>query len=100
MVIPPTGDFPENSEQKPSTEPIQLKVVSQEGNETFYKIRPRAPLAKLMENYAARIGPNVRPTDIRFHFDGSRIRAEKSPADYGMEEGDSIDAFMEQIGGK
>jgi hypothetical protein len=36
---------------------------------------------------------------VRFVFDGNRLNPGSSPADEGMEDGDTIDAFLEQIGG-
>ena len=36
---------------------------------------------------------------VRFHFDGSRLRESQTPSELDMEDGDSIDAMMEQVGG-
>jgi hypothetical protein len=42
---------------------------------------------------------SVDPAQVRFVFDGNRINAQSTPDDEGMVEGDTIDAFLEQIGG-
>jgi small ubiquitin-related modifier len=36
---------------------------------------------------------------VRFLFDGTRINPTQTPKDLDMEDGDSIDAMMEQVGG-
>ena len=36
-------------------------------------------------------------TDVRFMFDGSRVNPEQTPQELGMEDEDSIDAFIEQV---
>jgi small ubiquitin-related modifier len=41
----------------------------------------------------------LQPGSVRFLFDGDRVDAEKTPVDYDMEDGDSIDVVMEQVGG-
>jgi len=41
----------------------------------------------------------LQPDAVRFLFDGSRINPNQTPKDLDMEDGDSIDAMMEQVGG-
>ena len=36
---------------------------------------------------------------MRFLFDGERIGETQTPKDLGLEDGDSIDVVMEQVGG-
>ena len=36
-------------------------------------------------------------SDVRFMFDGSRVNPEQTPQELGMEDEDSIDAFIEQV---
>lgn len=50
-----------------------------------------------MGAYANRQGVQLRA--IRFLFDGERIREDQTPQDIGLEDGDSIDVVMEQVGG-
>ena len=82
---------------KPESKHLEIKVTGQDGNEVNFKIKSTAPLKKLMETYCDRQGKSMNA--IRFMFDGQRIRPEQSPADLEMENGDSIDALLEQTGG-
>ena len=54
-------------------------------------------MKKLMNAYADRQGVQLR--SIRFLFDGERIREDQTPQDLELEDGDSIDVVMEQVGG-
>jgi small ubiquitin-related modifier len=36
---------------------------------------------------------------VRFVYDGNRLNPASTPSEMEMEEGDTIDAFLEQIGG-
>ena len=54
-------------------------------------------MQKLMTAYANRQGVQLRA--IRFLFDGERIKETDTPKDIGLEDGDSIDVVMEQVGG-
>eukprot|EP00914_Ancora_sagittata_P032302 GHVO01065419.1.p1 GENE.GHVO01065419.1~~GHVO01065419.1.p1 ORF type:complete len:120 (-),score=15.60 GHVO01065419.1:364-723(-) len=76
---------------------IQLRVRSPDGNEVFFKIKKKTQLRKLMSSYCSRLGQS--PDAIRFLFDGERIRGELTPADMGIEDGDVVDALVQQVGG-
>jgi len=80
-----------------SADHISLKVVSQDGNEVFFKIKRHTPLRKLMEAYCRR--QNLDMNSIRFLYDGNRIAADKSPKELEMEDNDIIDAVLQQTGG-
>lgn len=41
----------------------------------------------------------VDPNQVRFVFDGTRVNPNSTPAMMGMDDGDTIDAFLEQVGG-
>lgn len=85
----------EQQEQKPDA--MQIKVVAQDGTEIFFKCKPHTQMKKLMDAYASRQGVQLR--QVRFLFDGERIREEQTPQQLGLEDGDSIDVVMEQVGG-
>ena len=51
---------------------------------------------EIFNAYATRKG--VAGTDLRFLFDGSRVRGDQTPAGIGMEEGDQLDCMAEQQG--
>merc|ERR1712098_837084 len=79
------------------SEHINLKVKSQDGNEIFFKIKRTTQLKKLMDAYCSRQG--VSPQTVRFLFDGVRLAETSTPEQLDMEDGDEIDAMVEQTGG-
>jgi small ubiquitin-related modifier len=79
------------------SEHINLKVMGQDGNEVFFKIKKHTALKKLIEAYCQRAG--VSATSIRFLFDGRRVQPDQTPKELGMEDGDIIDAMLHQTGG-
>ncbi|KAJ0768643.1 putative Ubiquitin-like domain-containing protein [Helianthus annuus] len=76
---------------------INLKVKGQDGNEVFFRIKRSTQLKKLMNAYCDR--QSVELNAIAFLFDGRRLRAEQTPDELEMEEGDEIDAMLHQTGG-
>ncbi|KAL2322706.1 hypothetical protein Fmac_027085 [Flemingia macrophylla] len=89
-----------NEEDKKPTEQgahINLKVKGQDGNEVFFRIKRSTQLKKLMNAYCDR--QSVDFNSIAFLFDGRRLRAEQTPDELEMEDGDEIDAMLHQTGG-
>jgi len=84
----------EAKDEKPDT--INLKVVAQDGNEMFFKLRRSTRMQKLMAAYCERQG--VDRQTVRFLFDGERLRDTQTPEGLEMEDGDVIDVMMEQMG--
>eukprot|EP00339_Tiarina_fusa_P004581 CAMPEP_0117042784 /NCGR_PEP_ID=MMETSP0472-20121206/29773_1 /TAXON_ID=693140 ORGANISM="Tiarina fusus, Strain LIS" /NCGR_SAMPLE_ID=MMETSP0472 /ASSEMBLY_ACC=CAM_ASM_000603 /LENGTH=111 /DNA_ID=CAMNT_0004754117 /DNA_START=19 /DNA_END=354 /DNA_ORIENTATION=- len=86
-------------ETKPATatDHINLRVVAQDGNEVYFKIRKTTPMKKLMGAYCERQG--VAMDSIRFLFNGQRIQPEQDPSQLDMEDSDVIDAVLAQTGG-
>ncbi|XP_057765595.1 small ubiquitin-related modifier 1-like isoform X2 [Salvia miltiorrhiza] len=76
---------------------INLKVKGQDGNEVFFRIKRSTQLKKLMNAYCDR--QSVDLSSIAFLFDGRRLRAEQTPDELDMEDGDEIDAMLHQTGG-
>ena len=77
---------------------IQLKVKNAEGKEVVFKLKSNTPLRKLMDAYCQREG---LPADgVRFLYDGERLNRDQTPGELEMEDGDEIDALVEQTGGK
>ena len=58
---------------------INLKVVTQDGNEIFFKCKATTPLSKLMNAFCQRQG--VALASVRFLFDGTRINEHQTPSD-------------------
>ncbi|CAI0378741.1 unnamed protein product [Linum tenue] len=57
-------------------------------------------MRRLMEQYCVRKqlrGSNI--DSVRFVFDGRRVHPDYTPLQLNLEDGDEIDAFLEQIGG-
>jgi len=77
--------------------PINVKVVTATSEEVFFKIKRNTRLSKLQGAYAAKVGKDVGA--IRFLYDGSRIQDDDTPASLGMEDNDTIDVMVEQVGG-
>jgi small ubiquitin-related modifier len=84
-------------EDKGASEHINLKVVSQDGSEVYFKIKKTTQLRKLMDAYCSRQA--INPNSIRFLFDGQRVREDQTPKELGMEDNDVIDAVLQQTGG-
>eukprot|EP01071_Lankesteria_metandrocarpae_P008880 Lankesteria_metandrocarpae@DN5080_c0_g1_i2.p3 len=93
---PPTESTAPPKENAPS-EHIQLRVRSADGAEVYFKIKRKTKLEKLMVAYCNRLGQAVE--SVRFLYDGERIKGNLSPEDLGMEDGEIIDAMVQQIGG-
>mmetsp|Transcript_53087 Transcript_53087/g.139542 ORF Transcript_53087/g.139542 Transcript_53087/m.139542 type:complete len:93 (-) Transcript_53087:415-693(-) len=90
------GDEEDKKDVK-SGEHINLKVVTQDGNEIFFKCKATTPLSKLMHAFCQRQGVSLN--SVRFLFDGTRINEHQTPSDLDMEDGDVIDVMVEQQGG-
>ncbi|CAG8495933.1 2313_t:CDS:2 [Paraglomus brasilianum] len=84
-------------DKKEGAEHINLKVVGNDHNEVFFKIKRTTQLKKLMEAYCERQGKAM--ASVRFLYDGERIQAHHTPAELDMEDGDAIDVMVEQLGG-
>ncbi|KAK1565111.1 hypothetical protein Q3G72_019045 [Acer saccharum] len=77
---------------------INLKAKGQDGNEVFFRIKRSTQLKKLMNAYCDR--QSVEINSIAFLFDGCRLRADQTPDELEMEDGDEIDALLHQTGGR
>jgi len=82
---------------KEENAPINVKVVSAQGEEVFFKIKRSTKLSKLQGAYANKVGKDV--SSIRFLYDGARINDDDTPASLDMEDNDTIDVMVEQVGG-
>jgi hypothetical protein len=96
------GDGTPTAEGEPKPEdqvPTQLnvKVVDQDGNDLFFKIKKHTALKKVMDAYCERQG-KTRGL-VRFLFEGHRIQDNDTPDTLELEDGDMIQVFLEQQGG-
>ncbi|WIA14529.1 hypothetical protein OEZ85_003048 [Tetradesmus obliquus] len=76
---------------------INLIVKDQQGSEVHFKVKSHTKLEKVMKAYCDKKA--IEQTAVRFVFDGQRVNPQSTPQNLGMEDGDIIDCFMEQIGG-
>ncbi|KAK4683746.1 small ubiquitin-related modifier, partial [Tremellales sp. Uapishka_1] len=93
---PPADAKPKPEGGDPNT--LNIKIVSTDGNEVFFKIKKTTKLNKLKTAYADRVGTDVAA--IRLLFDGKRIMDDETANDLDMEEGDAIEVLLEQVGGQ
>ena len=91
------GMADEKPKAEGNPEHLNLKVKGQDGNEVFFKIKKGTTLKKLMSAYCERQSVDINA--VRFFFDGNRVRADQTPSELEMEDGDEIDAMLEQVGG-
>ena len=92
---PPTDGAGEGG--APSSEHLNLKVKSQDGNEVYFKVKKTTQFSKVMSAYCKKVGTDLE--SVRFLFEGQRLRPDQTPADLDMEDEDEIDAMVQQTGG-
>merc|ERR1712159_845224 len=91
-------DASEMSDDEVKEEDINIKVRDMDGTEVHFKVRPTTKFSKVFEAYCQR--KTLQMNAVRFLVDGERVRAEQMPQDLDMEDGDCVDAMMEQVGGR
>ncbi|PPR02687.1 hypothetical protein CVT24_002109 [Panaeolus cyanescens] len=85
-----------------SQEPEDVKpklnlTISYDGQQITVKVKPNMKFAKIFEAAEKRFGKE--PGTFKFTYEGNRITKEDTPAGLDMEDGDQVDAFLEQLGG-
>lgn len=76
---------------------LNIRCVAQDRDEVCFRLKMTTPFQKMFDAYASQTKLNV--ASLRFLFDGTRINPTQSPGALKMEEGDTIDVYMEQVGG-
>lgn len=76
---------------------LTITVKDQQGHEVQFKIKSTTSFEKVLKAYTSR--RSVDEKAYRLLFDGNPVHSDKTPKDYGMEDGDCIDAMMTQVGG-
>ena len=76
---------------------LNIKCVSQDRDEVCFRLKTTTPFQKMFDAYASQTKLNAAA--LRFLFDGTRINSTQSPGALQMEDGDTIDVYMEQVGG-
>jgi small ubiquitin-related modifier len=78
-------------------ETIQIKMVSQDGTELYFKLKGRTPLSQAFDVACQRFG--ISREKLRFLFDGNVIYdGNTTPQDLEMEDGDTLDVVVAQAG--
>ena len=75
---------------------INLKLVTQDGVETYLRCKSNTPMQKLMHAFCSKLGVNIN--SVRFLFDGKRVNESQTPAQLDMESGDVLDVMVEEYG--
>ncbi|KAF8804028.1 hypothetical protein BYT27DRAFT_7107980 [Phlegmacium glaucopus] len=84
-----------------SQEPEDVKPklnlnIAYDGTHITVKVKTNMKFAKIFEASEKRFGKE--PGTFKFTYEGQRVGKEDTPASLGMEDGDQIDAFLEQVG--
>ncbi|PBK92421.1 ubiquitin-like protein [Armillaria gallica] len=77
---------------------ITLKVLSTTGHEKTFKLKSNTSLRKVFHAYAQTTGKDI--DTFKFIYEGQRLNPQYTPEMYSMENEDTIDVMLEQIGGK
>ena len=72
-------------------------LPSQNGEETQFKIKKTTKMGKVFKAYAERKG--ISQSTLRFLLDGERVADDQTAKMLELEDGDQIDAVLEQVGG-
>ncbi|KAJ7577919.1 ubiquitin-related domain-containing protein [Mycena floridula] len=75
---------------------MNLIIVWNDQNVTI-KVKTNQAFKKIFEAAEKRFGKE--PGTFKFTYDGNRVQVTDTPAELGMEDGDQIDAHLEQVGG-
>ena len=65
---------------------ISVKVKDQSGGEVVFKIKPTTKFGRVLDAYCQKKAWDSG--QVRFVFDGSRVRPEQTPEEIGLEDGD------------
>ncbi|OQO11074.1 hypothetical protein B0A48_05329 [Cryoendolithus antarcticus] len=87
----PAGDAP------PAAEPMQLIFRDSNNTEITFKLKPTTKFAKAFDAFAKKTERKIN--ELRFLYEGERLNADQTIEEIGMEDGDTVDVHMEQIGG-
>ncbi|KAG5721554.1 hypothetical protein E4T56_gene13085 [Termitomyces sp. T112] len=83
--------------QEPEEKPKLNLNISYNGNQITVKVKANMKFSKIFA--AAEQKFQKEAGTFKFTFEGQRLQPDDTPASLGMEDGDQIDAFLEQLGG-
>lgn len=90
------SDMPSSHHNSPPKK-ITIKIMGFDNAINEFKLKETTQLHKLMTIYSELVG--IPKEQIRFRFDGQAINDHDTPISLGLEEGDTIDTYLTQIGG-
>jgi len=104
-VKPNIAEFEQGASQEadapatPIARPEKLNLTLSYGTQQLrFALKPSAKLEKMFNHTATRF--NVPISTFRFLFNGKRLKPSDTPQDHHMEDGDEIEAMVEQHGGR
>lgn len=77
---------------------LTVKVKGLNEEEVGFRVKNNTKLGKIFEVFASHFGLSI--DSLRFVFDGQRLKAENTPKEIGILDGEVIEAVSEQLGGK
>lgn len=88
-----------SNELKPAaTETLMIDICRQDNNGRIsFKVKPTTRFEKMFKSFCQRHG--LHRESHRFLFDGVMIRDEQTVQELEMQDGDSIDCMVAQVGG-
>jgi len=76
---------------------LTVRVKDQTDNTVLFKMKKDAQMKKIFGAYAQQIG--AQPNNLKFVYDGQRVKETDTPKMLEMEDNDEIQAVLEQTGG-
>jgi len=95
ITQPPTQSQGCSEEMKKEDLMINIKVLSPDGGEIWFKLKKNTSLGKLMSAYCER--QSISSNSIRFLFDGRRVNDKDTAETLGLEDNDVIDCVIQQV---
>ena len=87
----------EGQDVKPA-ETLTIGIKDQSEQTMHFKIKNQTRFEKVFKSYAERKGVDLKA--CRFLFNGTRVKETATPADLEMDEGDTLDVILQQVGGQ
>ena len=75
---------------------LTIRIRDQTGEETYFKVKPQTRMDKVFNAFATKKDFNCN--SLIFVIDGERMQDWDTPQSLGLEDGDQIDAMLEQRG--
>mmetsp|Transcript_4325 Transcript_4325/g.9375 ORF Transcript_4325/g.9375 Transcript_4325/m.9375 type:complete len:93 (+) Transcript_4325:196-474(+) len=86
-----------DAEVKSESEPISIFVKDQSGDQVQFKVKSHTKFEKIFSAFATK--KSLDPSTLKFVFEGERVLGTHTPGDLQMEDNDTVDVFIQQLGG-